>query len=382
MLTIINDMVEAKLFTCEVYGNYPFKDLLKQAEVLKPIPVTIASHKAIGLLELIRYIRYRPHAVIIFGIEGMAGLIIYFVSRLLGAKTLVVVEENNITRLNNSFLRLLQRIKIGVIKLVYNHSHVLVCESFASKRYVLEILNIRRKTPPVVLVHGVNIKRFSRLISMPREHAKKNMLKVLGLWEGLLNKKWCVFIEELSYCKGADVLLDAIEIIQEICNEVNVVFLLPISRLLHDKVELKNTYKKKLARYVARGMVALYSYLRHEDIPLLYRASDVVVLPSRFLEYASSDRSPNVAIEALASGSVLVATYAGGIPTIVGDAAVLIKPNDPHALAEKLCHVLSNLEEYRYLEKKAYERAVKELDLKRYVCILLKLLIEATKSRV
>jgi len=374
MLAVISGKAEAKIFTCGTYGNYPFKSLLRCAEVLKCID--ILGDKLIGFFSISKFLCYKPQAVIIFGIESLAGLIIYFMSRLIRAKTLVIVEENNITRLNNIVLELLQIMKRRIVRIVYERSPILVAESSASKKYVLEILRVKRKKPIIVHVHGVNADRFGVFVSMPREQAKKILQKVLRLPENLLKKKWCTFIGELSYCKGADVLLDGIEILREILkpNE-NVVFLLPKTRFLHDKKELRERYKRKLIKLVTNGSVVLYDPLRQEDVPLLYRASDVIILPSRFLSYTSSDRAPNVALEALASGTLLVASYVGGIPTIVGDAAVLVKPNDPHALATKLCQVLNGYEKYRYLEEKARKRAVNKLDVVRYSRALLELLV-------
>ena len=370
MLITMKGRIEAKLFTCGTYGNYPFEHLLKWAEMLKC--ADLAGHKIIGLPGLIKFIHYRPHVVIIFGIESLAGLMIYFMSSLIRAKTLVVVEENNITRLNNIIFELLQIIKRSVVRLVYSRSFILVAESSASKRYVLDILRVKRKKPIVVRVHGIDVDRFGALISMPMKQAKKILQKVLMLPESLLDKRWCTFIGEPSYYKGADVLLDAIEILQKTLKpRARTIFLLPKTRLLHDRGELREQYKRKIVRLMADGFVVLYDHLEPEKMPLLYRASDVIVLPSRFLNYASSDRSPNVALEALASGALLVASYVGGISTIVGNAAVLVRPNDPLALAIKLQQVLENYEKYEYLGMEARNRALSELDIKHYVRDLL-----------
>jgi glycosyltransferase involved in cell wall biosynthesis len=224
----------------------------------------------------------------------------------------------------------------------------------------------------MVRVHGVDTGRYFKFASVPRMQAKRVMLKILGLPENLVMKKWCIFIGEPSYCKGADVLLDAVEILQKAPEfVVSTVFLFPSMRLLRDKEELREHYEQKLMRLIANELIVLYNSVKPEYMPILYRASDVIVLPSRLLTYASSDRSPNVALEALASGNVLIASYVGGIPTIVGDAAILIRPNDPYVLADKLRDVLINHEKYEYLEKRARERALCELDMKRYVCDLL-----------
>jgi glycosyltransferase involved in cell wall biosynthesis len=370
MLKVLCDKVEAKIFTCGIYGNYPFEKLLRHTEVLKC--TNLAGSKAIGLIGLAKFLHYKPNAVVIFGIESLAGLAIYMTSRLVKAKTLVVVEENNITSLNNHLLSLLQKFKRQVVRWVYKHAPILVAESHASMKYVLEILRVKRDMPTVVRVHGIDTKKYLKFASMSNTHAKTTMLKILGLSKVLLAKKWCTFIGEPSYCKGADVLLDAIEILKEAEDIVDkVIFLFPRMELLRDRKDLKERYEQKLRRLVSDGFVTLYDPIKFDYMPIFYRASDVILLPSRFLVYASSDRSPNVALEALASGNVLIASYAGGIPTIVGDAAVLVRPNDAYALANKLRDVLINEDKYEHFKEKAREQAMRELDVRCYVRDLL-----------
>jgi glycosyltransferase involved in cell wall biosynthesis len=370
MLRVLCDKVEAKIFTCGIYRNYPFEELLRHTEVLKCID--LAGSKAIEPLGLAKFLRYKPNAVVIFGIESLAGLTIYMASRLVKAKVLVVVEENNITSLSNHLLSVLQKFKRQVVRLVYKRAPILVAESHASKKYVLEILRVKRDTPTMVRVHGIDTKKYSKFASMPNTHAKTIMLKILGLSKDLLAKKWCTFIGETSYYKGADVLLEAIEILKEAEEIVDkVIFLFPRMELLRDRKDLKERYEQKLRRLVSDGFVTLYDPIKFDYMPIFYRASDIILLPSRFLVYASSDRSPNVALEALASGNVLIASHAGGIPTIVGDAAVLVRPNDAYALANKLRDVLINEDKYEHLKEKARERAMRELDVRCYVRDLL-----------
>lgn len=374
MAIIMNDKVETKIFTCGIYGNYPFGELLKCTETLKCI--TIAGQKIIGVLDMIKFLLYKPQAVIIFGIESLSGLMIYLISRLINAKTLVIVEENNTTRLNNIILELAQIMKRGIIRLVYKQVPILIAESYASKKYVLDILCTKRKKAIVVRMHGVNVDRFDFFSTMPKEYAKKVLQSILKLPEKIIMRKWVSFIGELSYCKGADILVDAIEIMQQSPKlGISPVFLLPKTNLLNDKKELREQYKQKIVKLMEKVPIIFYNPIEPKRMPLLYRASDIIVLPSRFLDYTSSDRSPNVALEALASGAILVASSVGGIPTIVEDAAVLIKPNNPHELATKLCQVLSNYEKYRNFEKKARERAIIDLDIKNYSHDLLKLLM-------
>jgi glycosyltransferase involved in cell wall biosynthesis len=74
------------------------------------------------------------------------------------------------------------------------------------------------------------------------------------------------------------------------------------------------------------------------DVPDLLAAADVVVLASQWEARAL------IAQEALQAGRPLVATAVGGVPDLVGDAALLIPYGDPDALAEAVGSVLDNPE--------------------------------------
>jgi glycosyltransferase involved in cell wall biosynthesis len=73
------------------------------------------------------------------------------------------------------------------------------------------------------------------------------------------------------------------------------------------------------------------------DVPALLALADVVVVPSRWEARAL------IVQEAMRAGRPLVATRTGGIPELTGeDAAVLIPPGDPDALATAVCAVLDD----------------------------------------
>lgn len=377
MAKMLHDKTEVKVYTCGIYGNYPFKGLLthRYVEVLKCID--IFGSKSLELTSLVRFTRFKPHVVIIFGVESVAGVMLYFLSRLIRAKTVVIVEENNITMHNSFILDFLQKLKIQIVKHIYEKAPVLIAESNASKRYVLEILHAKRNKPIMVRVHGIDTLKYLRLASMSKMQAKKMILRLWGLPEHLLTKKWLAFVGEPSYCKGIDVLIDAIEILKE-NREINAktIFFIPRMKILRDKEELKETYEQKLTELLKHGLVLLYQPVKPEYMPIFYRAMDAIVLPSRLLINASSDRAPNVALEALASGNILVASYAGGIPTIVGNTGILVKPNDPRALAIALLKVLTSYEKYTHLEGKGRERAQRLLDARRYLYDIIRILKE------
>jgi glycosyltransferase involved in cell wall biosynthesis len=73
------------------------------------------------------------------------------------------------------------------------------------------------------------------------------------------------------------------------------------------------------------------------DVPALLAAADVFVLPSLW------EGQPLILQEALRAGRPVVATRVGGVPGLTGpDAAVLVPPGDPDALAAAVREVLTD----------------------------------------
>lgn len=72
------------------------------------------------------------------------------------------------------------------------------------------------------------------------------------------------------------------------------------------------------------------------DVPDLLAAADVVVVSSRW------EARSLVVQEAMRAGVPVVATAVGGIPELVGDAAVLVPPGDPAALGRAVHGVLAD----------------------------------------
>jgi hypothetical protein len=60
-----------------------------------------------------------------------------------------------------------------IVKHIYERAHILIAESDASKRYVIEILHVRRNKPIIVRVHGIDTSKYLRFTSMSKIQAKK-----------------------------------------------------------------------------------------------------------------------------------------------------------------------------------------------------------------
>jgi glycosyltransferase involved in cell wall biosynthesis len=85
--------------------------------------------------------------------------------------------------------------------------------------------------------------------------------------------------------------------------------------------------RRAVARLGLNGRVEFTGHVEKPALAALYRGAQALVFPSRYEGFGLP------VLEAMASGTPVVATPAGAIPEVSGDAAVLVDPGDPVALA-------------------------------------------------
>lgn len=90
-----------------------------------------------------------------------------------------------------------------------------------------------------------------------------------------------------------------------------------------------------------------------DQLPLFYAAADVVTMPSHYESFGM------VALEAMACGRPVVATSAGGPAYIVedGTSGLLVQPNDPEGLADRLERLLVDNALREAVSAQAHQRA-------------------------
>ena len=128
--------------------------------------------------------------------------------------------------------------------------------------------------------------------------------------------------------KGADVLLRAVAQLNGADLEVMIV-----GRPGFAADAPLSDHERHLRALAARSRAAVrfQTFVPRAELPALLRTADVFVVPSRW-----PDPSPLTVGEALATGLPVIASRIGGIPEAVGDAGILVPPDDPAALAGAL----------------------------------------------
>ena len=88
-----------------------------------------------------------------------------------------------------------------------------------------------------------------------------------------------------------------------------------------------------------RGRIHLAGPVPHDRMPDYYRRMDVCVLPSR-TETGWVESFGRVLIESMACGTPVIGSDSGAIPSTIGEAGLVYREGDYHALASRLLDLL------------------------------------------
>lgn len=198
---------------------------------------------------------------------------------------------------------------------------VYIAVSHAAARHLTENKRVPRNKIRVIH-NGRDLDRYAA-IDKERRRATRSAL-------GLGDEPTILTVARLDEQKGHRHLIDAIAIVA--ARQPNVVV------LLAGEGPLEASLRAQCAALSITDRVKFLGYRR--DVPELFEAADIVVLPSLY------EGLPLVAIEALAAARPLVATGVDGTPEVVinQETGLLVPPADPVALAAAIERLLDNPE--------------------------------------
>jgi glycosyltransferase involved in cell wall biosynthesis len=108
--------------------------------------------------------------------------------------------------------------------------------------------------------------------------------------------------------------------------------------------------ERLIAELSLADRVRFTSGLSDQDLATLLASAEIAVVPSLYEGFSLP------AVEHLASGTPLVASRAGALPEVTGDAAVLVTPGDPEELAAVLRRLHDHPAEREQLSRQAWRR--------------------------
>jgi teichuronic acid biosynthesis glycosyltransferase TuaC len=158
-------------------------------------------------------------------------------------------------------------------------------------------------------------------------HPRPRAAARAALGHGSDGDRWILFVGRLELAKGIDELLTAFTAIAAADARVKLV-------LVGDGSQRRRC---EAAAAAAPGRIIVAGGRPLSEVATWVAASDLLTLPSH------NEGTPNVVLEALASGRKVVATRVGGIPDLITSAALgeLVPAKDADALGDALVRVLA-----------------------------------------
>ena len=187
---------------------------------------------------------------------------------------------------------------------------------------------LERKKKLRVIFRGINLDYYNQknISILNQENIKKE-------WEILSNKFIILMPGRLTYWKGQEKLIEALNILIEDYNKTN------FQTIILGSDQGRTVYKKKLFNLVQRYRLNhMIKFINHcKEMPIAYSLADVVVSAS--IEPEAFGR---VSVEAQAMGKPIIASNLGGSKeTIMKDkSGFLYKHDDPRQLAQILNDIM------------------------------------------
>src|SRR5205085_2132361 len=121
--------------------------------------------------------------------------------------------------------------------------------------------------------------------------------------------------------------------------------------MIGDEISKYAALRRAVHQHQLHKYVRFLGYMPEETLAVMYRLAAVFVFPSLYEGFGLPP------IEAMASGTPVVTSNVSSLPEVAGDAAVLVDPYDPEAIADGIDRVLRDESLRRDLRARGLARA-------------------------
>jgi len=298
---------DVTVFTSNVDGR-PQQEYRDGYRIIRFKPISTAMGNAIMPTMLFKLLRERGNFDIIhahshlFFSTNLCALV-----RKLGSPPLVITNHGLISQTVPMWVH---RIYLPTVaRWTYEAADKVICYTEEDKSR-LEDLGI--DSDKIVVIHnGIDTELFT-----PREKEK--------------NSNQILWIGRFTPGKGVEYLIDAFSILVKDFPELRLVMV--------GKGPSRDAIKQKVANLGLNGSVSIIDFVPNSELPDLYRASDVFVLPSLY------EGVPRTILEAMACGVPVVCTELPQLVDIVRSCGLLVPARDVEALADAVARVICDEE--------------------------------------
>ena len=146
----------------------------------------------------------------------------------------------------------------------------------------------------------------------------------------MLTSPFILYTGNIKPHKNVDRLIEAYAILRE-RGRTNVKLL-----IIGEEISRFPNLRRLVHRHQLHGHVRFFGFVPDATLAVLYRLASVFVFPSLYEGFGLPP------LEAMAAGVPVITSNVSSLPEVVGDAALLIDPLDPGAIADAIARVLDD----------------------------------------
>ncbi len=231
--------------------------------------------------------------------------------------------------------RLALRYARTFITLAARRANRVLTVSESSKRDILRFVDT--EPDKIDVIYNAHDERFSR---QPREEDVERVRERFQLQD-----EFVLYAGNVKPHKNLERLIDAFHLVRSRgLDQLKLV-------VIGDQVSKYASLRRAVHRHNLHKYVRFLGHLPEETLAVMYRLAGVFVFPSLYEGFGLPP------LEAMASGTPVVTSNVSSLPEVTGDAAVLVDPLEPAAIADGIFRVLTNESLRRELRQKGLARA-------------------------
>jgi glycosyltransferase involved in cell wall biosynthesis len=207
--------------------------------------------------------------------------------------------------------------------------------SESSKRDILRFVDV--PADRIDVIHNAYDERFGI------EPLEEDVVRVRERYQ--LHDEFVLYAGNVKPHKNLERLIDAFQLVrQRGLDHLKLV-------LIGDEISKYAALRRAVHKYQLHNSVRFLGYLPEETLAIMYRLAGVFVFPSLYEGFGLPP------LEAMASGTPVVTSNVSSLPEVAGNAAVLVDPYDPTAIADGIYDVLTDAVLRQSLRRKGLARA-------------------------
>jgi glycosyltransferase involved in cell wall biosynthesis len=146
-----------------------------------------------------------------------------------------------------------------------------------------------------------------------------------------LNERFVLYAGNIKPHKNIERLIEAFYELREQQGFEDVKLL-----IIGDEISKYASLRRSVHRHKLHKHVRFFGFVSDSTLAILYRLASVFVFPSLYEGFGLPP------LEAMSSGTPVITSNVSSLPEVVGDAALLIDPYDPHAIADAMRRLLTD----------------------------------------